>query len=67
MDRHTSLSHQQLITLLDITSELVTISDVTFDHFADVVLILLEDVPGIKDESERQEVVKLLWSINNQT
>jgi hypothetical protein len=67
MDRLTSLSHEQLITLLEITSEMVTVSDITFDHFADVVLILLEDVPGIDNEPERQEVVHLLWSINNQT
>ena len=67
MDRHTSLNHEQLITLLEIASELITISDITFDQFADVVLILLEDIPGIDDESERQEIVQLLWSINNQT
>jgi hypothetical protein len=65
MDKRTALTSEQIIILFEAAAEMVTASDITFEHFADIVLLLLEDVPGLEDESERQEVVKLLWVMHS--
>jgi hypothetical protein len=65
MDKHTALTSEQLIILFEAVAEIVTVSDITFEHFADIVLLLLENVPGLEDEPERQEVVQLLWVMHS--
>lgn len=63
MDRQTTLTHDQLQTLFEIASELVLISDITFDNFAEVIHLLLENVAGVDDDRDKEKIVLALWSM----